>query len=58
MNSAVDAASAEERFVRGIDDDVNVKRRDVGLDCAERRRCHPHSFTDPMGSMRFLGCGV
>ena len=32
MNRAIDATAAEHPLVRGIDDGVNVERRDVGAD--------------------------
>src|SRR5437870_1687398 len=37
MDRAIDAAPAEERRVRGVDDGVNAKRGDVGNDDLEPR---------------------
>ena len=37
MDSAIDATSAEERRIGGVDDDVNAKSRDVGNDGFEPR---------------------
>ena len=38
MDRAVDAAAAEQRGVRGVDDGVNAQRRDVGDDDFQPRR--------------------
>jgi hypothetical protein len=43
MNRAVDATTAEQRRVRGVDDGVNAQARDVGDDdfqprCADLAR--------------------
>jgi hypothetical protein len=38
MDRAIDAATAEQRRVRGVDDGVNGKRRDVGDDDFQPRR--------------------
>jgi hypothetical protein len=38
MDRAVDPAAAEERLVRGVDDGVDVERRDVSENRAQMRR--------------------
>ena len=38
MDRAIDAAAAEQRGIRGVDDGVNAKRRDVGDDDFQPRR--------------------
>jgi hypothetical protein len=38
MDRAIDAATAEQRRVRGVDDGVNAQRRNVGDDDFQPRR--------------------
>jgi hypothetical protein len=38
MDRAVDAATAQQRTVRRIDDGIDIKRRDVGDDDVVTRR--------------------
>jgi hypothetical protein len=38
MDRAIDAATAEQRAIRGVDDRVNAERRDVGDDDFQPRR--------------------
>src|SRR5262249_17956192 len=43
MDGAIDAASAQQAFICGIDDDVDFRTRDVALFCADDAHLRPQN---------------